>query len=126
MSVLSRALLFAEADDAAEIVDVLTAFAGTDAPTWLLYTRRGDTETKAATLRIGDTTVDVAIGDRAVPAVLEVTVPDLAAVLDRALAAGFPAAVWPGDGDLETVTTDAGGMRIRATSRTALIDRRGT
>ncbi|GAA4676565.1 hypothetical protein [Gordonia humi] len=125
MPFLSRVLLFAEADDASEIVAALAALSGTSAPTWLLYVRRDDTETKATTLRVGDTTLDVAIGERALPVVLEVTVPDLHAALERVLAAGFSDSVWPHDGDPESVAIDAGGVRITAITEAALIDRRG-
>ncbi|MGC5024409.1 hypothetical protein ACLQ3K_06590 [Tsukamurella sp. DT100] len=125
MHALSRVLLVAEVDDAAEIVAVLTAFAGADHVTWLLYTHGDGSETEATTLRGGETTVDVAIGPRALPAVLEVLVPDLPSALERALGVGFSAATWPARGVLEEVTVVAGGMQITAVSKAALIDRRG-
>lgn len=62
MHALSRVLLVAEVDDAAEIVAVLAAFAETPTVTWLPYTHGDGTEAKATTFRVGETTVDVAIG----------------------------------------------------------------
>ncbi|MEC4616429.1 hypothetical protein [Tsukamurella tyrosinosolvens] len=125
MHAFTRILLFAEADEAAEVVDAFIALAGIGDPPWLLYVRRDGSETRAATLRIGDMTVDVAIGARAIPAVLEVSVPDLPRALERALVAGFSAAVWPREEALKEVTVVAGGMQITAITEAALIDRRG-
>ncbi|NMD56540.1 hypothetical protein [Tsukamurella columbiensis] len=82
-------------------------------------------ETKATTLRVGESTVDVAIGCRALPAVLEVMVPDLPCALECVLGVGFSTATWPAAGALEEVTVVAGGMQISAVSEAALIERRG-
>ncbi|MGX9294418.1 hypothetical protein [Tsukamurella paurometabola] len=125
MHALSRVLLVAEADDAAEIVVVLTAFADIPTVRWLPYTHGDGTEAKATTSRIGETTVDVAIGPRALPATLEVMVSDLPSALERVLGVGVSAATWPAEGALEEVSVVAGWMRISAVSEAALIDRRG-
>ena len=124
-TVLSRVQLLAEAADAAEIVVVLTAFAGTDNVTWLPYSHGDGSETKATTLRVGETTVDLAIGCRALPAVLEVMLPDLPSALERVLGVGLSAVTWAAEGALDEVTVVAGGMQITAVSEAALIDRRG-
>ncbi|MBS4102844.1 hypothetical protein [Tsukamurella paurometabola] len=127
MRALSRVLLRASAGEAAEIVAALSVLAGfpDTAAVWLPYTSDDGIDSVAATIRVGETTVDVVVGERAAPVVLEVTVPDLPAAVHRAVAAGAPVTVWPALGDLETVTLEAGGMQIDAISEAALIDRRG-
>lgn len=95
---VSRVLLFtAEAD---RVTAALAAITDTE-PVTMRITRLDGTQVTAYLIDVGSTTIEVAPGEPAVPALIELLVPDLAAAADRLTATGM------------AVTPERGGVRVR-------------
>lgn len=95
---LSRVLLFS--DEADRIVAALAAITDTE-PVTMRITRRDHSRVTAQLLDVGSTTIEVAPGEPAVPALIELLVPDLPAAVGRLTAAGLMA------------TPERGGVRVQ-------------
>lgn len=106
---LSRVLLFS--DEADRIVAVLAAITGTE-PVTMRITRLDGVRVTAHLIGVGSTTIEVAPGEPAVPALIELRVPDLAAVSDRLTAAGT------------VITPERGGARVRIGALTVSVRER--
>lgn len=95
---LSRVLLFtAEAD---LVTATLAAITGT-APVTMRITRLDGVRVTAHIVDVGGTVIEVAPGEPAVPALIELLVSDLAAATERLIAAGM------------VVTPERGGAQVR-------------
>ncbi|SKR42921.1 Uncharacterised protein [Mycobacteroides abscessus subsp. abscessus] len=100
MSTVSRLLLFTQPDDIDRVTAALAAITGT-APTTMRITRLDGARVTAHLVEVTGTVIEVAPGEPAVPALLELRVPDLAAVSDRLTAAGM------------VITPERGGARVQ-------------
>lgn len=103
---LSRVLLFS--DEADRIVAALAAITDTS-PVTMRITRRDHSRVVAHLVEIGGTVIEVAPGETAVPALLELLVPDVAAAADRLAAAGV------------MVTPESRGARVQIGSLTVAV-----
>ncbi|MFL0278097.1 hypothetical protein [Mycobacterium sp. SMC-19] len=90
---LTRMHLFADADDADSLVVALSAVAGTPLPEWQPYTRKDGVDARSATVLVGAASIVVTVGAPALPALLMLSVPDVAAAVERLNGAGFSARV---------------------------------
>lgn len=110
---LSRVLLFTEPDDVDRVTAALAAITDTE-PVTMRITRRDGARVTAHLVEIGGTVIEVAPGETAVPALLELLVPDLAAAVERLSVAG-----------ITTVTTpERGGVRVRIGGLTVAVRER--
>lgn len=100
MITVSRVLLFTEPDQVEDTVAALVAITDTE-PVTMRITRLDGTQVMAYLIDVGSTTIEVAPGEPAVPALIELQVADLAAVTDRLTAVGVMA------------TPERGGTKVR-------------
>lgn len=100
MSTVSRILVFTEPEHVAGTVATLAAITGTE-PVTMRITRRDGVRVTAYLIDVGTTVIEVAPGECAVPALIELLVSDLAAATERLTAAGM------------VVTPERGGARVR-------------
>lgn len=108
MITVSRILLFAQPDDVDRVTAALAAITGTE-PVTMRITRLDGTQVTAHLIDVGSTTIEVAPGEPAVPALIELHVADLPAAVDRLTAAGMVA------------TPERGGVRVRIGSLTVSV-----
>lgn len=97
MTAISRILLFAQPDDVDLATAALAAIADAE-PVTMRITRLDGTQVTAHLIDVGTTVIEVAPGESAVPALIELLVSDLAAVTDRLTAVATP---------------ERGGVRVR-------------
>ena len=100
MTAISRVLLFTEPNQVEDTVAALAAITDTE-PVTMRITRRDHSRVVAHLVEIGGTVIEVAPGEPAVPALIELLVPDLPAAADRLSAAGV------------MVTPERGGARVK-------------
>ncbi|MBE5469502.1 hypothetical protein [Mycobacteroides abscessus] len=100
MTAISRVLLFTEPDQVAGTVAALAAITGAE-PVTMRITRLDGVRVTAYLVDVDTTVIEVAPGEPAVPALIELLVPDLAAAVDRLTAAGV------------MVTPERGGVRVQ-------------
>lgn len=100
MITVSRVLLFTEPDHVEDTVAALAAITDTE-PATMRITRLDGTQVTAYLIDVGTTVIEVAPGEPAVPALIELHVADLPAAVDRLTAAGMVA------------TPERGGVRVR-------------
>lgn len=120
---LSRLLVFAEPDDARDLVAVLAAIAGTAPPPWAPYTRDGS-EVEASTVTVAGTVIEVAVGERAAPSLIELrTDRPLTVVLDEVVELIGSASTAPSDPDaaIEAVTAHVGEVTMKVTAEVSLV-----
>lgn len=110
---LSRVLLFAQPDDVDRVTATLAAITDT-APVTMRITRRDRTSVTAHLVDVGTTVIEVAPGEPAIPALIELLVPDLTAACDRLSVAGITAAATPERGG---VRVQIGGLTVAARER---------
>ncbi len=108
MTAVSRVLLFTQLDDVDLVTAALSAITDTE-PVTMRITRRDGTRVTAHLVNVGTTVIEVAPGESAVPALLELTVADLAAVTDRLTTAGM------------AIIPERGGARVRIGSLTVVV-----
>lgn len=113
MTAISRILLFAQPDDVDRVTAALAAITGTE-PVTMRMTRLDRTRVTAHLVEIGGTVIEVAPGEPAVPALIELLVPDLMAACDRLSVAGITAVATP----------ERGGVRVRIGSLTVAVQER--
>lgn len=101
-AVVSRVLLFTEPEHVAGTVAALAAITGTE-PVTMRITRLDGVRVTAHLVDVGATVFEVAPGEPAVPALIELQVPDLAAACDRLSVAGITPVATP----------ERGGVRVR-------------
>lgn len=102
MITVSRVLLFTQPEHVAGTVAALAAITGTE-PVTMRITRRDHSRVVAHLIDVGSTTIEVAPGDPAAPALLELRVSDLTAACDRLSVAGITPVATP----------ERGGVRVR-------------
>ncbi|SHR99508.1 Uncharacterised protein [Mycobacteroides abscessus subsp. abscessus] len=112
-AVVSRVLLFTEPEHVAGTVAALAAITDTE-PVTMRITRRDGTRVTAHLVEIGGTVIEVAPGEPAVPALLELLVPDLPAACDRLSVAGITTVATP----------ERGGVRVRIGALTVSVRKR--
>jgi len=105
---VSRVLLFTEPDQVEDTVAALAAITGTE-PVTMRITRRDGTVVTAHLVDVGTTVIEVAPGEPAVPALIELLVPDLMAACDRLSVAGITAVATPERGG---VRVQIGGLTV--------------
>ncbi|AYM40390.1 MULTISPECIES: hypothetical protein [Mycobacteroides] len=108
MTAISRVLLFTEPEQVEDTVAALAAIADT-APVTMRITRLDGVRVTAQLLDVGTTTIEVAPGEPAVPALIELQVADLPAAADRLTATGM------------AVTPERGGVRVRIGALTVAV-----
>ena len=108
MITVSRVLLFS--DEADRIVAALAAITDTE-PISVRITRLDGVRVSAYLIDVGTTVIEVAPGESAVPALIELLVLDLAAACDRLSVAGITAVATP----------ERGGVRVRIGSLTVAV-----
>lgn len=108
MSTVSRLLLFTQPDDIDRVTAALAAITDTE-PVTMRITRLDGTQVTAHLLDVGTTVIEVAPGEPAVPALIELLVSDLAAATERLIAAGM------------VVTPERGGAQVRIGSLTVSV-----
>lgn len=112
-AVVSRVLLFTEPEHVAGTVAALAAITDTE-PVTMRITRLDGTQVTAHLIDVGTTTIEVAPGEPAVPALIELQVADLTAAVERLSVAG-----------ITTVTTpERGGVRVRIGGLTVAVRER--
>ena len=113
---LSRLLVVAELDAARDLFAVLAAIAGT-APSDLA-------DTESATVTVGRTVIEVAVGEAAAPSLIELrTDRPLAGVLDEVVELIGSASTAPSDPDapIEAVTAHVGKVTVKVTATAPLV-----
>ncbi|MGV7586368.1 hypothetical protein PJI74_01370 [Mycobacterium kansasii] len=108
MITVSRVLLFTQPDDVDLVTATLAAITDTE-PVTMPMTRLDRTRVTAHLVDVNGTVIEVAPGETAVPALLELLVPDLAAAADRLTATGM------------AVAPERGGVRVRIGSLTVSV-----
>lgn len=108
MTAISRILLFAQPDDVYRVTAALAAVTDT-APVTMRITRLDGVRVTAHLIDVGSTSIEVAPGEPAVPALLELLVPDVAAAVERLSAAGM------------VITPERGGARVQIGSLTVAV-----
>ncbi|MBU9767126.1 hypothetical protein FR943_25250 [Mycobacterium sp. TNTM28] len=106
MTAVSRVLLFTEPDQVEDTVAALAAITDTE-PVTMRITRLDGTQVTAHLVNVGTTVIEVAPGEPAVPALIELRVPDLTATVERLSAAGM------------VVTPERDGARVQIGGLTA-------
>lgn len=91
---VSRLLLFTEPEHVAGTVGALVAITGAE-PVTMRMRRLDGSRVTAHLVGIGGVVIEVAPGEPAVPALLELRVPNLPAATDRLTAAGITAVATP-------------------------------
>lgn len=110
-AVVSRVLLFTEPEHVAGTVAALAAITDTE-PVTMRITRLDGVRVTAQLLDVGTTIIEVAPGEPAVPALIELLVSDLAAAADRLTATGM------------AVAPERGGVRVRIGGLTVAVRER--
>ncbi|KXP08821.1 hypothetical protein [Tsukamurella pseudospumae] len=121
-TVLTRVLLLVEANDARDLVGVLAAIASTAPPPWSPHTGGDGTDSESTTVTIGGTRIEVAVGEPAAPALIELrTERNLEVVLDEVVAVHGSATSEPSDPDarIEAVTAHVGKVAVVVRGRAA-------
>ena len=113
---LSRLLVFAEFDDARDLLAALAAIAGTAPPDLA--------ESETATVTVAGTVIEVSVGEPAVPSLIELrTDRSLTVVLVDLIEIHGSASTSPSDPDaeMETVTAHVGDITVKVTADVALV-----